>query len=120
MAIASKPAKRGRWAKLVHIFLHELREVLPPTIFFFLGFNLILFTKRLILADHLIQFAGFFVATTAALVVGKVGADDWAKGASAEDLPEAALKGTLGIVAGRHRGRHDDAELSDDCLKPLS
>jgi hypothetical protein len=72
MAIASEPAKRGWWAKLPHIFLHELREVLPPTIFFFLGFNLILFTKRLILADHLIQFAGFFIATTAALVVGKV------------------------------------------------
>jgi len=42
-----------------------------PTLFFFVGFNLILFTKRLILAQYLIQFAGFFVATVAALVVGK-------------------------------------------------
>jgi len=25
-------------------FLHELREVLPPTIFFFVGFNLIVLT----------------------------------------------------------------------------
>ena len=52
--------------------LEEFRQVIPPTIFFFVGFNLILFTKRLILADYLIQFGGFFVATTAALIVGKV------------------------------------------------
>lgn len=65
-------AERGRWAKVGSTLWHEFRQVLPPTIFFFLGFNLILFTKRLILADHLIQFSGFFIATTAALVVGKV------------------------------------------------
>ena len=39
---------------------------------FFTGFNLILFTKRLILEDYLIQFTGFFLATVSALVVGKV------------------------------------------------
>jgi hypothetical protein len=46
--------------------------MLPPTIFFFIGFNLILFTKRLILDDYLIQFTGFFIATVSALIVGKV------------------------------------------------
>jgi hypothetical protein len=51
--------------------VHEFYEVLPPTIFFFVGFNLILFTKRLILADHLIEFTGFAIATVGALVVGK-------------------------------------------------
>jgi hypothetical protein len=55
-----------------HFLLHEFRQMLPPTIFFFLGFNLILFTKRLILEDYLIQFTGFFLATVSALVVGKV------------------------------------------------
>jgi hypothetical protein len=40
-------------------------------LFFFVGFNLILFTKRLILEDYLIQFAGFAIATAAALIVGK-------------------------------------------------
>jgi hypothetical protein len=45
--------------------------MLPPTIIFFVGFNLILFTKRLLLADYLIQFSGFILATTSALVVGK-------------------------------------------------
>jgi len=52
--------------------VHEFREVLPPTIFFCVGFNLILFTKRLTLADYLIQSTGFMIATTAALIIGKV------------------------------------------------
>ena len=65
-------ADAGRWAKLRSFLGHELREIIPPTLFFFVGFNLILFTKRLFLADYLIQYAGFLVATTAALVVGKV------------------------------------------------
>jgi len=52
-------------------FLHELREVLPPTIFFLIGFNLIVLTTNLILADYLAAFGSFMVATAAALVVGK-------------------------------------------------
>jgi hypothetical protein len=50
----------------------EIKEVIPPTVFFFAGFNLILFTKRLMLSEYLIAYAGFFVATTSALIVGKV------------------------------------------------
>ena len=48
-------AHRGRWVKLRSAVLREFRHVLPPTIFFFLGFNLVVFAKGLILADHLIQ-----------------------------------------------------------------
>ena len=62
---------RARWARVRSFLMHEFRELLPPTIFFFVGFNLILFTKRLFLADYLIQFSGFFLATISALVVGK-------------------------------------------------
>jgi hypothetical protein len=62
----------GRWARIGHTLLHELREVLPPTIFFFVGFNLILLTTRLILADYLVQLTGFLIATMSALIVGKV------------------------------------------------
>jgi hypothetical protein len=62
---------RGRWARLGAFLLHEFHEMLPPTIFFFVGFNLILFSKRLLLADYLIQFSGFILATTSALIVGK-------------------------------------------------
>lgn len=61
----------GRWRRVGSVLLRELRDVAPPTIFFFLGFNLVLFTKRLFLADYLIQYTGFLIATTGALIVGK-------------------------------------------------
>ena len=48
-----------------------MKHALPPTIFFFVGFNLILWTKRLILQEQGIEFSGFFTATVAALLVGK-------------------------------------------------
>src|SRR5690349_2403309 len=51
--------------------LREFRHILPPTLFFFVGFHLIVYTKQLILAEHQIQFTGFMIATVAALVVGK-------------------------------------------------
>ena len=49
----------------------QVKHAVPPTIFFFVGFNLILWTKRMILEDHGIEFSGFFTATVAALLVGK-------------------------------------------------
>jgi hypothetical protein len=51
--------------------LHEFREVLPPTIFFFAGFNFVVFTTNLLLADYAIAVSNFMLATVAALVVGK-------------------------------------------------
>jgi hypothetical protein len=63
------PAGLGRRAGAW--FLHELREILPPTIFFFIGFNLIVLTTNLILADYFEAFGNFMLATGAALVVGK-------------------------------------------------
>src|SRR5947207_9702677 len=52
-------------------WLTEAKHALPPTIFFFVGFNLILWTKRLILQEHGIEFSGFFTALVAALLIGK-------------------------------------------------
>ena len=52
-------------------WLAQAKHVLPPTIFFFVGFNLILWTKRLILEEHGVEFSGFLTATLAALLVGK-------------------------------------------------
>ena len=66
-AVGSK-RRRGVFSFLRHEFL----AVVPPTLFFFVGFNLILFTKRLFVAEYLIQYAGFLIATTGALIVGKV------------------------------------------------
>jgi hypothetical protein len=52
--------------------IKELKEVLPSkTVFFAVGFNLIVLTIDLILADYLRTFVSFLVATTTALVVGK-------------------------------------------------
>src|SRR5215207_5649435 len=52
-------------------WLAQVKHALPPTIFFFVDFNLILWTKRLILREHGIEFSGFFTALVAALLVGK-------------------------------------------------
>jgi hypothetical protein len=51
--------------------IRELREMWPPTLFFLIGFNLILVTKRLELQQYLIEYSGFLIATTGALIVGK-------------------------------------------------
>ena len=51
--------------------LHEVREALPPTIFFFLGFNFIVLTTNLLVARYLVAVSSFMLATVAALVVGK-------------------------------------------------
>ena len=56
---------------LAAFLIKELKEVLPPTLFFAVGFNLIVLTINLILADYLASFASFMVATMTALVVGK-------------------------------------------------
>jgi len=63
------PARLGRRAGAW--FVHELHEILPPTIFFFVGFNLVVLTTNLILAQYSVAFANFMLATGAALVVGK-------------------------------------------------
>jgi hypothetical protein len=51
--------------------LHEAREALPPTIFFFVGFNFVVLTSNLLVAEYLIGLTNFMLATVAALVVGK-------------------------------------------------
>ena len=64
--------KAGRRARRIGArLLHEAREAFPPTIFFFIGFNLIVLTTNLLLADYGEAVAGFLLATGAALVVGK-------------------------------------------------
>ena len=44
---------------------------MPPTIFFFVGFNFIVFTTNLLLANYAVAVSSFMLATVAALVVGK-------------------------------------------------
>src|SRR5262245_18403099 len=52
-------------------FLRELRSALPPTIFFFVGFNFIVLTTNLLVASYAVAVSSFMLATMAALVVGK-------------------------------------------------
>lgn len=49
----------------------EFDEMVPPTIFFAVGFNLILLTTNLILENYEAHFSSFLLATTGALIVGK-------------------------------------------------
>ncbi|MCK3778224.1 hypothetical protein MZK49_16105 [Ensifer sesbaniae] len=51
--------------------LRGLRRALPPTIFFFVGFNFIVLTTNLLVADYAVAVGNFMLATVAALVVGK-------------------------------------------------
>jgi hypothetical protein len=51
--------------------LHELRSAVPPTLFFFVGFNFIVLTTNLLVADYAAAVSNFLLATLAALVVGK-------------------------------------------------
>ena len=68
------PSRAGRQPLIVRAFagwLKLVRHMAPPTLFFFVGFNRILWTTRLALAEHGIDVKGFATATIAALLVGK-------------------------------------------------
>src|SRR5271166_5836344 len=67
-AVARRASLMGR---VVRRLWHEFRQVLPPTIFFFVGFNFVVFTTNLLVADYSIAVSNFMLATVAALVVGK-------------------------------------------------
>ena len=49
-----------------------MKHILPPTLYFFVAFNLITFTTNLLVHDYWFHLAGFLLATGTALVVGKV------------------------------------------------
>jgi len=58
--------------KIPRAIKRELLEIIPPTIFFFVAFNVITFTKGLMLEQYGIKFSGFIAATIGALIVAKV------------------------------------------------
>jgi hypothetical protein len=70
---AIQPAGRavGPIRRIGARLLHEAREALPPTVFFFLGFNFIVLTSNLLVARYVVGIGNFMLATMAALVVGK-------------------------------------------------
>ena len=64
-SVASWPAKAGR------IWLREMRHLLPPTIYFFCAFNIIVLTTNLLARSYLFALSNFLAATLFALLVGK-------------------------------------------------
>ena len=63
---ASWPARAGRF------LMHELRLLLPPTLYFFCAFNLIALTNNLIVRHYWFALTQFLLATMLALIAGKV------------------------------------------------
>ena len=59
-------------SRIFRTIRHEFYQVLPPTIFFLVAFNVITITKALMLREYGISFSGFAAATIGALLVGKV------------------------------------------------
>jgi hypothetical protein len=51
--------------------IKEFKEIVPPTLFFAAGFNIIVITTQLVLDDYFVQIGSFLIATATALVVGK-------------------------------------------------
>jgi hypothetical protein len=69
---AQKESGHGTLARrIVRRMLHEAREAVVPTLFFFVGFNLIVLTTNLLVARYFVAVSNFMLATMAALVVGK-------------------------------------------------
>ena len=68
---ATSEAPAPLWRRAFDWWLAQVKYVLPPTIFFFFGFNLILFTRWMTLQEQGIRFTNFFAATLLALLVGK-------------------------------------------------
>jgi hypothetical protein len=66
--VSAKPiGTPGRVAVRIGVrLLHEMREALPPTIFFFVGFNFEVLTSNLLVAQYLIRLSNFMPATVAA------------------------------------------------------
>jgi len=59
---------RGFW----HWLKHEFHEVLPPTIFFLIAFQIVVFNRRLMLREYGLPLVSITSATVAALLIAKV------------------------------------------------
>jgi hypothetical protein len=55
----------------IRFIIKEIKEMIPPTIFFAAGFNLVVFTTNLILGQYQLKYSSYLLATTGALIVGK-------------------------------------------------
>jgi len=58
-------------SRVMTFVIKEFKEIVPPTLFFAAGFNIIVITTQLVLDDYFVQIGSFLIATATALVVGK-------------------------------------------------
>jgi hypothetical protein len=58
-------------SRVLTFVIKEFKEIVPPTLFFVAGFNIIVITTQLVLDDYFVQIGSFLIATATALVVGK-------------------------------------------------
>jgi len=70
-AAASAGSPDGRLRRIGRMVLHEALQAVPPTVFFFVGFNVIVLTTNLLVEQYLVAVSSFMLATMSALVVGK-------------------------------------------------
>jgi chromate transport protein ChrA len=59
-------------SRIVARVKQELLEVIPPAVFFFIAFQLLAFTRALMLKEYGIHVSTFMAATVGALIVAKV------------------------------------------------
>ena len=71
MPAETAPTRKILESPIPDFIIKEIKEAFPAILFFAVGFNLVVLTTQLILDDYAAQFAGFMVATMAALLVGK-------------------------------------------------
>jgi hypothetical protein len=70
--VESSPISAGFVRRAGAFAKREFDDIWPPTLFFIIGFNLILLTTNLILSNYGEEFSSYLLATVGALVVGKV------------------------------------------------
>jgi hypothetical protein len=58
-------------ARAYRFWLHEMKLLLPPTLYFICAFNLIVFTTNLLTRSYFLALTHFLTATMLALLVGK-------------------------------------------------
>lgn len=58
--------------KLLTTLKHEIKLIIPPTLFFFIAFMLLATTQRLIMREYNVPLTGYAQAMIGALIVGKV------------------------------------------------
>ena len=57
-------------SKIIQVMKKELLELAGPTLFFFVAFNVIAYTKKLFLEDYHISFSGFFLTASIGALLG--------------------------------------------------